>query len=225
MKLYHCRDSRSLRPLWALEEMGFAYELEDLKFPPRVFQREFLGVNPLGTVPFFLDGESRMTESSGICHYLVERYQRYDFGLRPDAPEYASYLNWLYHSDATLTFPQTIMMRYRHLEPPERKLPQAIEDYKAFYLGRLKLLNAYMVERSFLCEERFTIADICVGYALYSGSLPHIDVVDAYAPQVRDYLARLMERPAFQRAAALGAPLLASVREPQGFAQHKGDKP
>ena len=51
MKLYHCRDARSLRPLWALEEMEIAYELEDLKFPPRVFQREYLSINPLGTVP------------------------------------------------------------------------------------------------------------------------------------------------------------------------------
>ena len=50
MKLYHCRDSRSLRPLWALEEMGLAYEMEDLPFPPRVFRKEYLGVNPLGTV-------------------------------------------------------------------------------------------------------------------------------------------------------------------------------
>ena len=70
MKLYHCRDSRSLRPLWALEEMGIAYELEDLPFPPRVFRKEYLGVNPLGTVPYFVDGETRMTESVAICHYL-----------------------------------------------------------------------------------------------------------------------------------------------------------
>ena len=26
MKLYHCNDARSLRPLWALEEMGLDYE-------------------------------------------------------------------------------------------------------------------------------------------------------------------------------------------------------
>jgi glutathione S-transferase len=45
MKLYHCRDSRSLRPLWALEEMGLEYEVEILPFPPRLFQREYLQVN------------------------------------------------------------------------------------------------------------------------------------------------------------------------------------
>ena len=35
MKLYHCADARSLRPLWALEEMGLDYELINMQFPPR----------------------------------------------------------------------------------------------------------------------------------------------------------------------------------------------
>ena len=56
-------------------------------------------------------------------------------------------------------------------------------------------------------RDSFTIADICIGYALYLGSLPLIDLADGYSPQVRAYLARLVERPAFRRAAALGAPL------------------
>lgn len=204
MKLYHCHDTRSMRPLWALEEMELPYELEIVKFPPRVFQKEYLDTNPLGTVPYFVDGDTRMTESSAICHYLVERYQRHDLGLRPEHAEYGSYLNWLYHSDATLTFPQTIMLRYRHLEPAARQLPQAIADYKAFFLGRLKMLSAHLSQRTYLCDARFTIADICVGYALYLGSMPLVDVADQYAPQVRDYLARLMERPAFKRVTALG---------------------
>jgi glutathione S-transferase len=57
-----------------------------------------------------------MTESSGICHYLVEKYKRYDVGLRPEHAEYGDYLNWLYHSDATLTFPQTIVLSFSKLE-------------------------------------------------------------------------------------------------------------
>ena len=86
MKLWHCHNARSLRPLWALEEMGLEYELEVLPFPPRVFQKTYLGTNVLGTVPYFVDGDTHMTESSGVCHYLVEKYERYDFGLRPDHP-------------------------------------------------------------------------------------------------------------------------------------------
>ena len=202
MKLWHSHNARSLRPLWAMEEMGFDYELELLPFPPRVFKKEFLGVNTLGTVPYFEDGDTNMTESSGICHYLVERYQRYDFSLQADHPEFGDFLNWMYHSDATLTFPQTIVMRYTHLEPEERKLPQAIEDYGKWYIARLRRLDAHIIDREYLCDSRFTIADIAISYALFFGELLGLD--KDYSPQVKDYLARMKQRPAFKKVQVIG---------------------
>ena len=72
--LYHCDGARSFRPLWMLEEMGLPYELKMLPFPPRVFAKEYLAINPLGTIPFMIDGETKMTESSGICYYLGTKY-------------------------------------------------------------------------------------------------------------------------------------------------------
>lgn len=203
MKLWHCHDARSLRPLWALEELGLDYELEILPFPPRFFQKEFLNTNVLGTVPYFEDGDTRMTESSGICHYLVERYQRNDFSIGVDHPDYGDYLNWLYHSDATLTFPQTIYLRYALMEPDERKLPQAAEDYTKWFLARLRMLDRHIESREYLCGGRFTIADIAIGYALYLGKLNGFS--KHYSPQVRDYLARLMSRTAFTKSVSLTA--------------------
>ena len=41
MKLWHCHNARSLRPLWALEEMGLEYELELMPFPPRVLHEGY----------------------------------------------------------------------------------------------------------------------------------------------------------------------------------------
>ena len=205
MKLWHCHNARSLRPLWAMQEMGLHYELEVLPFPPRVFKKDYLGVNVLGTVPFFEDGVTQMTESTGICHYLVERYKQYDFGLQADHPEFGDYLNWLYHSDATLTFPQTIVMRYTHLEPEERKLKQAVEDYGKWYIARLRRLDAHILEREYLCDKRFTIADIAIAYALFFGELLGLD--KDYTPQVKDYLARMKARPAFKKVQVIGAEL------------------
>jgi len=201
IKLWHCHDARSLRPLWALEEMGFKYELKVLPFPPRFFQKEYLGINVLGTVPYMTDGSTRMTESTGICHYLVERYDQQDFAVPIDHPEYGDYLNWLYHSDATLTFPQTLYLRYTLLEPEERRQPQVAEDYRKWYLARLRLLDQHILDREYLCAERFTIADIAITYALYLGEKQGFS--EDYSPQVSDYLQRMKSRPAFQRAVAL----------------------
>ena len=51
MKLWHCKDARSLRPLWTLEEMQLDYDLEVMPFPPRFLHPGYLEVKVLGTVP------------------------------------------------------------------------------------------------------------------------------------------------------------------------------
>ncbi len=198
MKLWHCAGARSLRPLWALEELGLEYELEVLPFPPRVFQRDYLSVNSLGTVPFFTDGAVEMTESVAICQYLADRYDGDRVcSVAADHPQYGDYLNWLHHADATLTFPQTLVLRYLHLEPDPAKRAVA-EDYAKWFLSRLRRLSAHLESHEYLVDERFTIADIAIGYALYLGAVLQLD--KAYAPQVKSYLERLRERPALQRA-------------------------
>ena len=72
--LYHCDAARSFRPLWMLEEQGLPYDLKMLPFPPRVFAKEYMAINPLGTIPFMVNGDTKMTESTGICHYLGTRH-------------------------------------------------------------------------------------------------------------------------------------------------------
>lgn len=209
LKLWHCHDSRSLRPLWTLEEMGLDYDLEVLPFPPRMFQKEYLGTNVLGTVPYFEDKTAgtdiNMTESVGICDYLTARYGDDRLVVGKDHPEFADFLNWLYHSDATLLFPQTIVMRYTNLEPPERQLPQAVEDYGKWYIARLRRLDAHIENRAFLCADKFTIADICVAYALYFGDL--LGLSEHYQPQTKAYMQRMIDRPAFQKIRPIGAEL------------------
>ena len=214
MKLWHCRGARSLRALWALEEMGFGYDVHIMPFPPRIFEQEYLDTNPLGTIPYFIDGDMRMTESSGICLYLVEKYARHEFGLQSDHPEYGDYLNWLFHSDATLTFPQTIAMRYFHLEPTPEKQAVGV-DYAKWFFARLKLLNAHLEGRDYLCGNRFTIADIAVGYAIYlAKQMKLTELVDRqFTPQVEAWYERITERPAFARADAMDGGQPPSVPE------------
>jgi len=208
ISLWHCRDARSLRPLWTLEELGLGYNLIDLPFPPRVLDKSYLQINPLGTVPFFRDQTHsqtvEMTESTAICHYLVERYasQGKGLSLTSEHPDYADYLNWLYCADTTLTFPQALMLRYGKFESPERRSEQVTEDYRQWYLARLRKLEAHLERRHYLAAERFTIADIAVGYALYLGEFS--GAADGYAPLTRAYLERLKNRSAFQRCVVLG---------------------
>ena len=95
-----------------------------------------------------------------------------------------------------------LVLRYSQLESAERRQPQVASDYRRWYLARLRLLDSHINTREFLCDNRFTIADIAIGFALYLGEL--LQISDEYTPQVGAYLARLKARPAFMRAVALG---------------------
>ena len=204
MKLYHCQGARSLRCVWALEEMGLDYELVTLQFPPRVFDKSYKEVNPLGTVPCLIDGEVMMTESAGICEYLGVRYGPTPLALTPEEEDYGAYLNWLHRSDATLTFPQTLVLRYYYLEPIPEKQAVA-DDYSKWFIARLKRLDAHLENNDYLVDGRFTIADIAVGYALFLGTVLKLE--EHYTPQTREYLERLKARPGFKRANGFGEPL------------------
>jgi len=200
LTLFHCSNARSFRPLWTLEEMGLPYELKMLQFPPRVHAREYLAINPLGTIPLLVDGVTRMTESAAICEYLVSRYGPSPLAVNVDEPDYGFYLNWLHHGEATLTFPQTLVLRYGEMEPPERRHPQVVEDYARWFLARLRGIDAIVATRDTLCEGRFTAADISVGYALMLAT--RLKLNPQFPPAVAAYWERLQQRDGFKRAIA-----------------------
>jgi glutathione S-transferase len=198
--LYHCDGARSFRPLWMLEEMGLDYELKMLPFPPRVLAKEYLALNPLGTIPFMIDGETKMSESSGICHYLGIKHGPTPLMVGETEAAYGAFLNWMYFSDATLTFPQTLVLRYTQLEPEERRNPQVATDYAKWFLGRLRVVEAATGNSETLCAGRFTVADIVIGYALRLAS--SIGLAKDFGPNVTAYWDRLRQRQAYQRALA-----------------------
>lgn len=198
LTLYHCRDSRSLRPLWALEEMKLNYQLVNMEFPPRIKQEGYLEINPLGTVPTLLDGSVTLTESTAICQYLVDKFDGKGIGLSSDHPEYGNYLNWLHRSDSTFTFPQTLVLRYGRYESPDRLQPQVVEDYQRWFNSRIRCIETELENKEYLCANKFTIADICVGYALFLAKDINID--DRFGPNTQAYLSRLMSRKAFKSA-------------------------
>src|SRR6266481_174318 len=178
--LYHCHGARSFRP--------------------RVFAKDYLALNPLGTIPFMVDGETKMTESSGICHYLGTKYGPTPLVVGLDDPAYGAFLNWMYFSDATLTFPQTLVLRYSQLEPEERRNPQVAGDYAKWFLGRLRAVEAATGKAETLCADRFTAADIVIGYALRLAET--IGLSKDFGPNVAAYWQRLQARDGFNRAVA-----------------------
>jgi glutathione S-transferase len=157
-------------------------------------------VNPLGTIPLMLDGDTRMTESAAICQYLPTRYGPSPLAVQPEEPAYGAFLNFLHFGEATLTFPQAIVLRYSRLEPEERRQPQVAEDYARWFYGRLRAIEAIVSRAEYVCADRFTVADISVGYAMLLSQFNGLS--EKLPDAVRDYWERLKARGGFKRADA-----------------------
>lgn len=201
MELYHCVSARSFRALWMLEELGLPYQLHMLPFPPRALAKDYLTLNPLGTVPLLVDGATRMTESSAICQYLASKAPAQQMNVAPDDAAYGSYLNWLYMSDTTLTFPQALVLRYSFFEPTVRRQPQVAQDYERWFLGRLRAVEAAAqslpADLPYLCAGRFTAADVAIGYALMLSD--YLGMSAQWGPATQHYWMCLQQRTAFLR--------------------------
>jgi glutathione S-transferase len=195
--LYTCARSRGLRATWAAEEAGADIDLRILPFPPRYLAPEYLAVNPLGTVPMLADGDSRMTESCAIAHYLASKDGPSELVIAPGERDYAEYCDFTYHADATITFPQTVYMRFVLFEK-DKGLGEAGHAYAKWYWKRLVKIEQRLAGREFLCGDRFTVADICVGYALILSESVGLD--EGVPESLKAYRERLTSRAGYQRA-------------------------
>ncbi|WP_334164887.1 glutathione S-transferase family protein, partial [Phenylobacterium sp.] len=139
-----------------------------------------------------------MTESAAIVQYLVTRHGPSDLAVPVEDDAYGAWLNWLHFGEATLTFPQTLVLRYRTFEPG--KAEAVADDYAKWFLSRLRGVDRALADREWLCAGRFTAADISVGYALLLAS--HLKLSEQFTPALAAYWARLKARPAFRSAKA-----------------------
>lgn len=205
IELWHCANARSFRVLWMLEEMQLPYRLHLLPFPPRVRAPEYLEINPLGTIPYFTDGDQILTESSGILHYLTSRHGPTPLAVDATEADFGLYVNYLFQSDATFTFPQTLVLRYRHIEPPERRQPVVADDYARWFVGRMKWVEQHLADgRDWLAAGRFTAADIAVGYACLLAQSLRLD--GELRAHTRAWWERCQARAGFRRAQAAQTP-------------------
>lgn len=202
--LYHCQDARSFRALWMLEELGLEYQLETLPFPPRARAPEYLERNPSGTVPYLTDGNEALFDSAAILLYLAPRGDG-SLAVKPDEPGYGAWLSWIIHGEADLTTPLATALRYDLFAPEAAKAPAVAADQAKLFVERAARAARQLESASYLCGDRFTAADISVGYALMLSRF--IGAHKQLSPVLNDYWTRLKERPAFQAAKAAQGPV------------------
>ncbi|QYE37132.1 HTH domain-containing protein (plasmid) [Polymorphobacter sp. PAMC 29334] len=201
IELYHGEHTRSLRVRWVLEEMGLPYKLAPVLFPPRTRQPGFLLENPLGSLPLLIDGAVRMTESMAICEFLAAKYGPTTLMVDPKEPGFADYRQFCWFGEAGLMPPVGVFLVYIMMTPPNDRPGKVIDNARATFARRLEAVVQVLRRSDYMAAERFTLADVSVGYALELAD--RLGEGTTYPIKVAAYLERLASRPAHQRAAAL----------------------
>lgn len=200
LTLYHSRNTRSLRVLWTLEELGIKADVKSMPFPPRKLQPDYLSINPTGALPVLIDGDLVLSESLAICEYLASKHGS-SLVVAMDEPERAPFLQWLWYGESTLMTPLSRMAVIGRVQRKSEDIDALLADARDSALVRLAALEHYLDGRAFLVAGRLTLADISVGYALHLVGLFGGDSL--IGPRISAYRAGLLARPAFQRAAAV----------------------
>ena len=200
MKVYYAPQSRAVRTVWLLEEIGLGYELEKFTLGQKEMRGpEYTSVNPNGRVPTLIDGDVTLTESTAIAQYLGAKYAP---ALIPgtDAGNFAQYLQWLHYAEGMIMGPMGNYVVETVLLPPERRNPElAMRALKL--MGRtLGALETHMDGRAFLAGG-FTVADTITGHAVIMARRLKVDFNGF--PTLSAYADRLEARPAFVAAEAV----------------------
>jgi len=199
LKIFHAPRARSMRVLWLCEEMGVPYETAPASFFNP--SEEFSAANPLRTIPALVDGEVVMIESIAIMLYIMGKHGPTDLALQPDDPNYAAYLQYLLFGEAGMAAMANAMIATRYAAPDDSKQNWTNDYLSKTLYKRFKLIGERLAQTPYIAGERFTAADISVGYVI--GMADFVGLGDRVPKAALDYRARLSERPAFQRAAAV----------------------
>ena len=203
--VYSAPNTRAIRVIWVLEEIGAKAEIKSMPYPPRQHAPDYFAVNPTGMVPLLIDGEVRLSESMAICDYLATKHGS-PLVVPTDDPERPQFLQWLWYGESTLMTPLSRLNIVRQVEhqfgrkagPEVDAIIAGARDHLA---QRLKMLEQRLEGRDFLAAGRLTLADISVSYPLHLVGM--LGVGNLLGPRSVAYHERLCARPAYQRALAV----------------------
>jgi glutathione S-transferase len=200
IKLYFAPRTRAVRVVWLLEELGLPYELERAEFVPPAVDF-FSQRTPTGKFPTLVDGDLVMCESGAIVEYLLEQYGEGRLAPAVGSVDRPAYLQWLHFAESTAFPPLGIIVWLTRYRGGAEALAELLEDARLRAASGFEFLERSLEDKVYVVGAAFTAADIMLGFTLVAGQA--LGVLDDRFPKTKAYLARLMQRPAFQKTASL----------------------
>ncbi len=184
-------NTRDLRVLWALEEIGLPYEIVGMDHPNHDLDTpEYRALNPFGQIPLIDDGGVVVSESGAIVLYLARKTGKLS---APDLAGEAQVLRWCFTALTTIELP---VLSLWFVDLCGGKGSQPSEALQGWGDMRLKQLDGWLTGRQFVATDGFTVADILMTHVLDAGTRD--EMLKPY-PSLLAYRARCTERPAWKR--------------------------
>ena len=208
--VHHLGVSQSERVVWLCEELAIPYTLRRYDRDPatHLAPAEYRALHPMGIAPVITDGDLVLAESGAILEYLIARYGGGRLAVAPNRANFADYLFWFHFANGTLMPSEMARIMSTMLGLKDGNPVLALfEDRskRAFALVEKRLGDV-----PYFAGNEFTAADIMMLFPLSTlrAMVPR-DL--APLPHLRDYLQRIGERPAYQRAMTKGDPQMSPM--------------
>jgi glutathione S-transferase len=184
-------NTRDLRVLWALEEMGLPYEIVGMDHPNHDLDSpSYRALNPFGQIPVIDDDGVVVTESGAILLYLARKSGT----LMPaDLAGEAQVLRW---TIAALSSIEPPVLTHWFVDLYGGKGTKPSEALRGWADMRLKQLDGWLAGRQFIATDDFTVADILMTHVLDAGV--RLEMLKPH-PHLLAYRARCTERPAWKK--------------------------
>jgi glutathione S-transferase len=217
LTLHHLERSRSQRVLWMLEELEVPYEIARYQRDATTLQAppELAAIHPLGKSPVIVDDGHTIAESGAIIEYLAERHGGGRFLPKRDTPEFLRYRYFMHYAEGSLMPPLLVAFltgRVRaaplpfFVKPIARKIADRLDG--VFVEPNLRRHIAFLEDElgrsTWLAGDELTAADVQMSYPMEA--LVERAAAIPVGPRIRSFVARVKERPAYQRALAKGGP-------------------
>ncbi|MEO2173115.1 MAG: glutathione S-transferase family protein [bacterium] len=159
-KLYGIPGSRALRSIWAIEEVGVAYEHIPTNFSADSKSPDYLAINPNGRIPALVDDDLVLFESMAINLYLAKTYGG---ALYPDnAIDEARANQWSVWGISEIEPLQMQIVIQKLFMPEDKRDAGVIASAEKGLERPLKVLDGALSETPYLLGDQFTIADLNV---------------------------------------------------------------
>lgn len=202
LKVHFVAGTRSGRVVWLLEELGLEYEVNIMPFTKEGLKSpEHRSRHALGRVPVLEDGDISIFESGAIIDYVLERHK--NGGLKPnsDAPEFPFFLQWYHYCEGMVMPPMNQIVVQTILLPPDRRDEVVLNQAKNLLTKSLAPVNENLADKNYLIGD-FSAADLMLGHSCFMAN--RLGCVSDEMQNIKDYVARIANRPAFKKAITMG---------------------